>query len=207
MVRPCKRRKVRNPSGKVTRRAHKNIVKRTIVHDATVGRFWDDQKTIEQNFAAVGLASKVNADLASGQVKHKLAEWESERFNKLVAKGEENMKREAELGAEASLLRPMLDEQDIFARLEEMFYQKEQDDEPSEEEDLVKKTVIGELEMRSAQVAPRKPARLSAFEREYIERLVAKHGDNYKMMALDHRTNSRQLTARELMRMATLLSK
>ena len=215
MVRPCKRRKVRNPSGKVTRRGPKNVVKRTVVHDPTVSRFWDDQKTIHQNFAAVGLTSKVNADLASGKIKQRLAEWQSERFERLVEKGEENMKREEGLGGDVALHRPMLDEQDIFAKLEDMFYQNDDAEDDSEEAqsgaeldldpDAVKRTVIEELEWRSRQVAPKKAERLSPFEREYIGKLVAKYGDNYKKMSLDHRTNSRQLTARELEKMASKL--
>lgn len=183
MVRPCKRRKVKNPSGKVSRRNNKNVVKRTAVTDITVGKFWDSQKTIHQNFNAVGLVSKVNADLSSCSVKGKLEKWQAERMEKLIEAGEENMRKEAEEERPA-FLRPMLDEEAIFSRLEELFNEDSQDD---SEEDIeastvdIKKTVIEELEHRSRQQAPKQPERLSEFELEYIQKLIQKHGQNYQV--------------------------
>lgn len=204
MVRPCKRRKIRNPAGKVSRRGQRNISKKTVVFDPTVSRFWDPKKTIQQNFAAVGLASRVNGDLCVKSTQAKLAEWQSERLESLVKKGEEWVGKDAE---EIALKRPMLDEREIFDRLEELFHEGSDGD--ALEDDLgesdIKEIVLKELEERSKLTAAKEPERLSEFEQQYISKLVAKHGNNFKAMFMDHRLNSRQLTARELEKMASKL--
>ncbi len=198
MTRPCKRRKVKNPSGKVSRRLHKSVVKKTIIHDCTVGRFWDMQKTIEQNFATVGLVSRVNDDLCKSEVRKRLENWQNERFQKLVETGEANMKAVEELGEQAIFMRPMLNEEEVFSKLEDLFQQQSVENE-------IKQIVHSELEERCKQVEARKSQGLSEFEWSYIERLVQKYGDNYKKMSLDHKINSRQLTARQLELMAEQL--
>lgn len=188
MVRPCKRRKVKNPSGKVSRRANKNVVKRTAVTDITVGKFWDSQKTIHQNFDAVGLVSKVNADLSTSSVKNKLVKWQAERIEKLIEVGEENMKKEEEEERPA-FLRPMLDEEAIFSRLEELFDEDSDGEEPGPNGSEntfsvdIKNTVIEELKCRSRQQAPKKPKPLSEFELDYIQKLIQKHGSDFQVFS------------------------
>lgn len=206
MTRPCKRRKVKNPSGKISRHATKNVVKRTVVYDKTVSRFWDNQKTIHQNFAAVGLVSRVNADLTSAKVGEKLGKWQAERVDKLIETGEKNMVEEAELGVEARFMQPMLDEQDVFGKLQQLFERDDcEEDHEEDEEGPLKDLVHRELEERSKQVPPKSAPKLSEYERQYIQDLTTKYGSDFKKMFLDHKLNSRQYTVRELEKMAARL--
>lgn len=189
MTGPCKRRKVKNPSAKCSRRANsRSVVKNTVAYDQTVSKVWDSSRTISQNFGAVGLVNKVNADLGGSQVRQKLEAWQAGRFDKMLEKAAE----QAEVDP---FLKPMHDETEIFEELEALF----------QESTAAGGSVVAELEARSRKVVPKAAPRLSEFERQYMEKLTQKHGCNYSKMAMDHRTNDRQLTVKEIERLAKLL--
>lgn len=78
------------------------------------------------------------------------------------------------------------------------------DDEEGEEEVRAQSTgIIAELERQAARV-PEKKARLqSAREKEWIEKLVNKYGDDTQKMARDMRLNPMQQTASDIARRIT----
>lgn len=65
--------------------------------------------------------------------------------------------------------------------------------------------VVRSLIEESHNPAPKKPRHQSEGEREWLERLVAKHGDDTRAMARDGRLNPMQQTAADLAKRIKLL--
>ncbi|KAI9168456.1 Nucleolar protein 16 [Blastocladiella emersonii ATCC 22665] len=65
MTRPSARRKVRNPSLKVTRKTQQKHYKAKPVVHPIIAKAWDKKKTVKENYAAIGLALSVNSDHAA----------------------------------------------------------------------------------------------------------------------------------------------
>lgn len=65
--------------------------------------------------------------------------------------------------------------------------------------------VIRSLVEQAQNPAPKKPRHLSERETEWLERLVAKHGDDTRAMARDHRLNPMQQTASDIAKRLTKL--
>lgn len=77
------------------------------------------------------------------------------------------------------------------------------DSEDDEEEgfegfDEEKTEIVRQLEEQASMEAEKKPRKQSDREKEWIERLVGKHGENYERMARDMRLNPMQQTANDI---------
>jgi nucleolar protein 16 len=74
------------------------------------------------------------------------------------------------------------------------------DERPGGEEEAERPAVIRELERRAAYPAPKKTWTPSEREAEWLERLVARHGEDTEAMAWDRRLNPMQQTAKDIAR-------
>ena len=216
MVRPCKRRKVRTPSAKVSRKASAaRVKKRTIVYDPTVSQYWDPTKTVTQNFERVGLVARVNSDLAGKGVEKRIESWQGKRMGLVMAKVEDGVDNPMEI----------MEADEMFEQMETLFQasacEESQDDSEDEDEGeggIKRKVVEGidlyishplnlvELELRSKQGCSKSAPKLSEQQQNYMKRLTGKYGNDFKRMAMDIKLNAMQYTPRQLEKMASLLS-
>ncbi|KAI9144075.1 ribosome biogenesis protein Nop16 [Paraphysoderma sedebokerense] len=60
MARPRARRKIKNPSQKVTRRVNKKLRKVPIASNPIIAKHYDQTKTLRQNYANMGLSADLN---------------------------------------------------------------------------------------------------------------------------------------------------
>jgi hypothetical protein len=174
------RRKTKNPHSKVKRK--NKVVKQTYIVDPTLQKYWDKDKTLEQNFHRAGLSSCVNGDIGKRSTQKKMEEWNWKR-REMVVNGE---------------LEGFDSEEEIFQELESIFSKKE--NEPT--------AAVAALETKAqelnARVVPHERI-LTENERSYISKLIAKHSDNYDKMFMDIKLNFLQLTAHKLQKLAERL--
>lgn len=67
-----------------------------------------------------------------------------------------------------------------------------------EREPKEKNEIVRQLEAQASMEAEKTPRKQSEREREWIERLAAKHGDDFERMARDMRLNPMQQTAADI---------
>lgn len=201
MVRPCKRRKVRTPSAKVSRKASAaRVKKRTMAYDPTVSQYWDPSKTVTQNFERVGLVARVNSDLAGKGVEKKIEAWQGKRMETVMAKVDNGVDNPMEI----------MEADEMFEQMETLFQASEDgeshdEDDKEEAEDEIKRKVVEELERRAQQTSSKSTPKLSEQQQSYMKRLINKHGNDYKKMAMDIKLNPMQHTPRQLEKMASLM--
>lgn len=185
MVTVRRRRKVKNPDTKISRRVR--VAKKPIIIEPMLKRHWDPSATMDQNYRKVGLAKCLNDDIKKKETQERLQDWNYKR-RELVVKGE---------------LEAFDSEEEIFKELDSIFVR-----ENSDEQHQPPKEAILELEELAKESSNQKANRrrdgrpLSEDDKSYMERLVKKYNDNYDRMFMDIKLNSRQLTPQQLKRLA-----
>lgn len=183
-----RRRKVSNPSSRVTRRSR--VAKQSVVCEGALKPYWKPLETVERNFSQVGLASRLNNDLRHSKIQRDARDWNWKRAEAV---------REGRCGEFYD------SEDEVIQELNSLF---------AKEPNATAETgFVAELERTAVKAAETIMERkklgkpLTEHEQEYIEALVAKHGDDFCRMFMDIKLNYRQLTASQLRKLAASLNK
>jgi nucleolar protein 16 len=176
--------------------------------------FRNQNETLTQNYRRLGLTSRLNS--ATGGIEKLRVGNESKSSTtsklaitnaipKTIAPREARVQRDPETGKILRVIHaykkpnPLNDplnsdsEDDGMADDGEEFEGFEGEGEPKEKNEIVR-----QLEEQALMEAEKIPRKQSEREREWIERLVAKHGDDYERMARDMRLNPMQQTAADI---------
>lgn len=182
MTRPCRRRKVKNPGNKVSRR--NRVVKHTATKEKVLQPHWDPKSTVEQNFKQLGLVRHVNHDITKPETFRRLKDWNWKR-SQMVLEGE---------------VSEYDTDDDVIQELDTVFGPRSMEGETS--------VVVKELEeiaktnMAASKVKKERP--LSEYESTYIKRLIEKYGDDFDKMFMDIKLNVQQMTSSQLRKLADI---
>ncbi|KAI9228175.1 MAG: ribosome biogenesis protein Nop16 [Piptocephalis tieghemiana] len=197
MTRVSTRKRNRTPYKKVTRRtANKHFKKQPLAFDTTVAKYWDKTKTLSQNYARLGLSSRLNG-LHGGSEKDIIVGGEEEEEEETVdldAMEEAEIKKV--LGAGQALV-----ERDDAGNIVKVIMGEGEEEQEGEEVQYpkvpAKTDTIREMEARAANGC-RDERKQSDGEKEWIAKLIAKHGDDYERMFRDRKLNIYQQTVGQL---------
>ncbi|RIA96622.1 ribosome biogenesis protein Nop16 [Glomus cerebriforme] len=188
MARPRKRRKIRNPSLKVSRKnANKHFKKFSIKGNSIVAANWDKKATLRQNYQRMGLMTSLNG--VSGGVE-KLYPNEDQDIDI------EEIKKT--LGPEEGII-----ERDEKGNVINVVIGRSRE----EEEEEVFDTKIDPIPAKTDIVKALEAQAMNAYkyevhqpegEKRFIEELIQKYGDDYDAMFRDMRLNIYQHTAAQL---------
>ncbi|KAL3417540.1 ribosome biogenesis protein Nop16 [Phlyctema vagabunda] len=181
---------------------------------------WNQDETLTQNYRRLGLASRLNAatggieKLRTGKDTHS----QTSTINKLaienafpttIAPAEARVERDPETGkivrvvhdqSSAARANPLNDPLNTDSEDDEEKGYEEFDGFEGEAESKDKNEIVRKLEELAAREAPKKERTQSEREREWIERLVAVHGDDYARMFRDRKLNPMQQTENDIRR-------
>lgn len=173
MTRPCQRRKVKRPGSKISR---KSSIRKPALGDSTIERHWDVHGTLQENYARLGLADQLNKSIGLRSTRDRLEEW--------------NHRRAEGVRTDDGLLEDF-ESDPIFEELEGMF---------AEGDGITRPAVIEEWNARNPQPIAKT---CSEYQREYIGKLVVKHGQDFEAMCRDTKLNRQLLSAGQLRKLAT----
>ncbi|KAL4903904.1 nucleolar protein 16 [Aspergillus multicolor] len=189
-----------------------------VLGNAIIAENWDRNATLTQNYRRLGLLHRLNAP-TGGSEKRKTEKGLEEVSSSLHIKGsvdamkdaaisEMKVERDPETGKIIRVIRKEDDQVEVAGRkvrssnpLNDPL--NDLSDDNSEAKPQGKKaanSIVQQLEIQADNVAPKKPRHQSTREGEWIERLVARHGDNFAAMARDMKLNPMQQTAGDLRR-------
>ena len=166
----------------------------------------DQSLTLSQNYHRLGLSSKLNAHTGGTEAKTKSTTSESGRKHTLsipasrkvseLGSSEVKVTRDPKTGAIVSVQREKSKQEnplgDPLNELSE-----------SEDEEVsagVSRGIVPELEEQAKYSRPKRPRMQSQREREWIERLVERWGDDWGGMVRDRKLNPQQQTEGDLKR-------
>lgn len=180
---------------------------------------WDQSQTLSQNYRRLGLTSRLNSatggieKLRSGKEVH----GRNSTINRLaidkaqpnvIAPGEARVERDPETGkilrvihAKSPKSNPLNDP--LNSDSEEEDGDKEYEDFhgfEGEREEKPRNDIVQQLEEMASHSASKKERTQSDREREWIERLVQAHGDDYGKMFRDRKLNPMQQTENDIKR-------
>ncbi len=178
-------------------------------------RYRNQKETLTQNYRRLGLTSRLNS--ATGGIE-KLRPGEESKSStssklaisnavpKTIAPTEARVERDPETGKITRVIHfgaksnPLNDPLNSDSEDEEMgddgggfedFDAETGNQKPSNE-------IVQKLEEQASMIPEKKERKQSEREREWLERLVAKHGENYEKMARDMKLNPMQQTAADI---------
>ncbi|KAK1599776.1 ribosome biogenesis protein Nop16 [Colletotrichum navitas] len=187
-----------------------------------IAKNWNKKETLTQNYRRLGLTARLKAP--TGGVEKRLSQLESSsakpRDPLAIASAEEAVFEEArvERDADGKIVRihygsdrrsnPLNDPLNALdSDAEDGGPDGGPDGEEGEEEegwggidDESRPEVIRLLEKEAARPTVKKPRHMSQQEREWLERLVARHGDDVAAMARDRKLNPMQQTEGDIAR-------
>ncbi|KAI8997578.1 ribosome biogenesis protein Nop16 [Pilobolus umbonatus] len=197
-----RRRKARRSTEKNTRRVAERHLKRvTITGNSIIKANWNKKLTVRQNYEKLGLLTVLNGD-SGGKEKlysdkdkkaaengeeqeelKELTEEDVEKLKKTLAPGEGLIQRDDE----GNVIRVIVGEEKSHDEILEQEF-------PVVE---AKTDVVKALESQAANgsVHVKVP---SEFEKHWVQKLIDKHGDDYKAMFWDKELNVYQQTANQL---------
>jgi nucleolar protein 16 len=174
----------------------------------------NQNETLTQNYRRLGLTSRLNS--ATGGIEKLRASTESKSstasklainnaFPKTIAPTEAKVERDPETGKILRVIHPHKRANPLNDPLNSDSEDGDVADDGEEFEGFdgegetkEKNEIVKQLEEQALMGAEKVPRKQSEREREWIERLVAKHGDNYERMARDMRLNPMQQTAADI---------
>ncbi|KAK1972828.1 ribosome biogenesis protein Nop16 [Colletotrichum sublineola] len=184
-----------------------------------IAKNWNKKETLTQNYRRLGLTARLKAP--TGGVEKKLSQLESSaktvgskpRDPFAIASTEEAVFEEArvERDADGKIVKIHYGSDRRSNPLNDPLNALESDAEDDEREkegwggindndDESRPEVIRLLEKEAAQPTVKKPRHMSQQEREWLERLVARHGDDVAAMARDRKLNPMQQTQGDIAR-------
>ncbi|KAL2760741.1 hypothetical protein ACRALDRAFT_1066796 [Sodiomyces alcalophilus JCM 7366] len=192
--------------------------------NSIIAQNWNKKETLTQNYRRLGLAARLNGP-SGGEEKTIQQVLQARKAGKRLAPtldplmidptakpvvSEAVIERDANgniiniqyLGADGKPKKSKARHNPLNDPLVEIESASDEDDEEEEGgEDQEKKTdVIRLLEAEASRPEEKKPRHQSEREREWLERLVARHGDNFAAMARDAKLNPMQQTAADIAR-------
>lgn len=193
MVNPRQRRKNKGP--KTSRRIRGPNLRKLKINEATIQAAWDPKKTPRENFRLIGLADKLNDDIGSAALRRKVLSWQADRATILddVQELKNESMSKAEMDGVVDMTPLDLGEGEIFGQLNALFETERQES-----------SVVKALEEKASVPTMKRVRLLTEDELEYMQRLVAKHGDNTVAMARDLRLNVMQHTPKKLEQMRVM---
>ncbi|KAI8072639.1 ribosome biogenesis protein Nop16 [Gongronella butleri] len=200
MVTPSKRRTQRS-GRKNTRRTGEKSKRISFQNNPYIKQNWDKKQTLLQNYRRLGLSTRLNgkaaggveklyADEASNEVDSEpkelkeLTEDEIEKVKRTLAPGEGLIQRDDEGNVIRIIVGEKQSHNDIL-------------DAPiipvEAQTDFVR-----ELEAQAANVPEKAKEHVSSSESAWLDKLIAKHGDDYQAMFWDKELNINQFTVAKL---------
>jgi len=174
-------------------------------------RLYRNQKeTLSQNYARLGLTSRLNnptggteklrpGDASKSSTASKLSI--NNAMPKIFAPTEARVERDPETGKITKVIHaakkpnPLNDILNSDDEDMEDDFEGFEDDQPHE-----KNEIIRQLEEQAASGAERKERKQSDREKEWLQRLVGKHGEDYRKMSRDMKLNPMQQTEADIKR-------
>jgi len=200
MARPSARKKIKNPSAKVSRRvANRHFKRKPSLASAPkiIRDNWDKNLTLIQNYERIGLIGNLN-DVSGGINSNQTAAMsieEEEEFKKeeYVKRMTEKVKDSLESADPELALVDNVDYNSLHigARIGQKRIKKR----ASGPTEIVK---ILEAQVAAAAAIPKPERHISSNEELICKDLIAKHGDDYQAMFRDLKLNKYQLTAKQL---------
>ncbi|KAF6819790.1 Nucleolar protein 16 [Colletotrichum sojae] len=182
--------------------------------NSIIAKNWNKKETLTQNYRRLGLTARLKGP--TGGVEKTLAEAERERPNVrdpfAIAPVDEAIIGEArvERDADGKVVRIHYGKSKRANPLNDPLNQLEDEDEDEEDDgekeewggidDESRPEVIRLLEKEAARPTVRKVRHASQQEREWLESLIAKHGDDTAAMARDRKLNPMQQTEADIAR-------
>ncbi|PGH35761.1 nucleolar protein 16 [[Emmonsia] crescens] len=229
MGRILQKRKNRSGAPRVKQRANrlKNGNKKiNVLGNAIIAQNWDKKLTLTQNYRRLGLASQLNAptggaekkldDPSNGQQRADSLHLLSSTTVKVLKPTEARVERDPDTGRILRVIYPENnDEVEIAGRkrrkanpledpLNEVGDFDLNDTTMSIPGNMSSSAVVQALERQAAleeeALKKKQPRQQSRREEEWLERLVAKHGDNVDAMVRDRRLNRMQQTEGDIRR-------
>ncbi|CAB4417583.1 hypothetical protein RhiirA5_310274 [Rhizophagus irregularis] len=189
MARPRKQRKIRNPSLKVSRKnANKHFKRVPIKGNSIIAANWDKKATLRQNYHRMGLMTSLNG--VSGGVEKLYPDKAQEIDLEVIKKS---------LGPEEGII-----ERDEKGNVINVTIGRSREEEEEEVFDTeidpvpAKTDIIKALEAQAASVFSKHESYQSNGEKQFIEELIQKYGDDYDAMFRDIKLNIYQHTAAQL---------
>ncbi|OZJ05531.1 hypothetical protein BZG36_01923, partial [Bifiguratus adelaidae] len=172
--------------------ANKHFKKVNVTGNAIVAANWDKKLTLKQNYAKLGLMTSLNGQ-SGGREKvptpkfpdEELPEANIEELEKTLQPGEGLIERDEE----GNVVRVIVGKEKPFDEMIE---------EPVAHVEA-KTDVVKALEAQAANVLKVERTQ-SGFEKQWIEKLIEKHGNDYEAMFWDKKLNVYQQTAAQLKR-------
>lgn len=174
----------------------------------------NQKETLSQNYRRLGLTSRLNAATGGVEKLRPGSESKSSTSTKLaisnaipktIAPTEARVERDPETGKIIRVIHaksrpnPLNDPLNSESEDEDMADDGEEFD-GFEGEKPVENEIVKQLEAQASMIAPPTERKQSDREREWIERLVAKHGDDYGKMSRDMKLNPMQQTPADIKR-------
>ncbi|CAI2171339.1 480_t:CDS:2 [Funneliformis geosporum] len=188
MARPRKRHKTRNPTLKVSRKnANKHFKKVSIKGNSVIAANWDKKATLRQNYQRMGLMTSLNG-IAGGTEKlypEEAQKIDMEEIKKTLGPEEGIIERDEKGNVISVIIGKSREEE------EEEVFDTEIDPVPA------KTNIIRALEAQAANVCKREKYQ-SEGEKQFLEELIQKYGNNYDAMFRDIKLNIYQHTAAQL---------
>lgn len=165
------------------------------------------EETLVQNYRRLGLSSRLNS-ATGGTEKRSASKPTADRLAisraipTAIAPSEAKVERDPDTG---KILRVIHSKPVKANPLNDPLNSDSEDefggfDEDEADHSTKDNAVIRQLEEQAMMEAEKKPRKQSQREQEWIEKLVAKHGDDYQKMSRDMKLNPMQQTANDISR-------
>ncbi|KAL9130548.1 MAG: hypothetical protein Q9175_007000 [Cornicularia normoerica] len=204
MARPLQKKKNKSSLHRVRQKPKSKHI--NIKSNPIVAANWDQSLTLSQNYRRLGLSSRLNAYTGGTEAKTKSATLESQRKDTLsiptshsasgLGTSEVKVTRDPKTGAIVSVQHEKSErENPLRDPLNELS--------DSEDEEVLEgshRGIVPELEEQARYSRPKRPRMQSQREREWIERLVERWGDDWGGMFRDRKLNPQQQSEGDLKR-------
>ncbi|CAD6588777.1 MAG: Nucleolar protein 16 [Alectoria sarmentosa] len=206
MARPLQKKKNRSSLHRVRQKPKSKHV--NVKSNPIVAANWDQSLTLSQNYRRLGLSSKLSAYTGGTEAKTKPTTLESQRKDSLsiptshklseLGTTEVKVTRDPKTGAIVSVQHEKAErENPLDDPLNEL---SDSEDEDQDARSSNGRGIVAELEEQARHSRRKRPRMQSQREREWIERLVEKWGEDWGGMVRDRKLNPQQQTEGDLKR-------
>jgi len=174
---------------------------------------WDQKETLTQNYRRLGLTSRLNSTTGGVEKLHAGPESKSSTTSKLaisnaIPKTFEPTEARVERDPETGKILRVIHSSKRANPLNDPLNSESEDDDMADGEEFKglgdisqsNNEIIKQLEEQASMGAEKRERQQSDREKEWVERLVRKHDENFDKMAWDMRLNPMQQTAADIKR-------